>query len=137
MRKIIIALALLYSPVALSDDFNCENAVSTPEINYCAGLDLEKAENEMNIYFLRSKDQQKHDPELIPTMEAAQVAWANYVEAHCDSIYTMWRDGSIRGAMSLTCKTNLTQQRTHDLWTNFLAYMDSTPAVLPEPNKPL
>ena len=136
MRKIIIGLTLLHPSVVLSDDFNCENAQNTNEINYCAGVDLEKAENEMKNYFLRSKKQHKHDPELIQSMESSQLAWTSYVEAHCDSIYTKWREGSIRGVMHLTCKTNLTQQRTYDLWTNFLTYMDSSPAVLPEPHKP-
>ena len=51
-----------------------------------------------------------------------------------DSVYTQWRDGAIRGIMAISCKTKLTKQRTHDLWENFLTYMDSTPPVLPEPS---
>ncbi|MDE0552455.1 hypothetical protein OU793_24315, partial [Vibrio sp. VP6] len=57
-----------------------------------------------------------------------------YMSSHCDSVYTQWRDGTIRGVMAISCKTKLTKQRTHELWENFLTYMDSTPPVLPEPS---
>lgn len=133
MIKCFFILLGLYSTIALSNDVNCKNAENTMQINYCAGVELENAENEMNTYFLKSKEHNNYDPVLIKSIEKAQQAWSVYAEAHCNSIYTMWREGTIRGIMHLSCKTNLTKQRTHDIWSNFLTYMDSTPPVLPEP----
>ncbi|MGY8869044.1 MAG: lysozyme inhibitor LprI family protein [Pseudomonadales bacterium] len=133
MNKYLFLLIWLYSTAILSDDFDCDKAMTTIEINHCAGLVLESAENEMSIYLLKSKAHHHYDPELIKSIEAAQKTWSAYAQAHCDSIYTMWREGSIRGVMYLSCKTNITKQRTHDIWFNFLTYMDSTPPVLPEP----
>ncbi|TEW42685.1 lysozyme inhibitor LprI family protein [Psychromonas algicola] len=133
MKKLFIILFSLYSVNALSDDFDCSQAMTTPQINYCAGVELEKAEAEMNTYLTKSKEHNGHDMELIKSIEVAQKAWTNYANAHCDAIYTQWRGGTIRGLMSLSCKTKVTKQRTHEIWANFLTYMDSTPAVLPEP----
>ena len=133
MNKFFILLFSIYSVNALSDDFNCDEAMTTPQVNYCAGVELEKAQHEMNAYLVKSKEHNNGDLELIKSINVAQKAWLLYADAHCDSIYTQWRDGTIRGVMSLSCKTKVTKQRTHEIWANFLAYIDSTPAVLPEP----
>ncbi|WP_083835117.1 lysozyme inhibitor LprI family protein [Alishewanella jeotgali] len=63
--------------------------------------------------------------------------WQAYRLSHCNSVYMQWRDGSIRGVMAFSCKTQLTKQRSHDIWKNFLSYMDGTPAILPEPDTSL
>ena len=133
MIKLLTLLIGLYSTAVWSDDFDCNNAMTTIEINNCAGLVLENAEKEMNTYLLKSKEHHHYDHALIKSIESAQKSWSVYAQTHCDSIYTMWREGSIRGVMYLSCKTNITKQRTHDIWSSFLTYMDSTPPVLPEP----
>lgn len=133
MRKFFILLFGLHSTLALSDDVDCNKAINTIEINYCAGLVLENAELEMNAYLTKSKERNSDDSELIKSIDLAQTAWTSYAEAHCDSIYTQWREGTIRGVMYLSCKIKITKLRTHEIWANFLTYMDSTPPVLPEP----
>ena len=133
MKKFIFLMFAIYSSFAVSDEIDCNKAVSTFDINDCAGVELNKAELEMANYLAKSKEQNSYDKELITAIEKAQQAWQTYAEAHCDSIYTMWREGSIRGVMFLSCKTKLTKQRTHEIWSNFLTYMDSTSPVLPEP----
>ncbi|WP_328600620.1 lysozyme inhibitor LprI family protein [Psychromonas sp. L1A2] len=133
MNKFIFLIFAIYSSFSVSDEINCNNIISTLDINYCAGVELKKAELEMTTYLAKSKEKNSDDKELITAIDKAQKAWEVYAEAHCDSIYTMWREGSIRGVMSLSCKTKLTKQRTYEIWSNFLTYMDSTPPVLPEP----
>ncbi len=133
MNNFFILLFSIYSVNALSDDFDCNEAMTTLQVNYCAGAELKKAQYEMNAYLAKSKEHNNYDLELIKSINVAQNAWLLYADAHCDSIYTQWRDGTIRGVMSLSCKTKVTKQRTHEIWANFLTYMDSTPAVLPEP----
>ena len=106
MKKRLLILLILYSPFSFSDDFDCKYAANTMQINFCAGKELAIAEKEMNHYFLKSKAQQSHDPELITAMNKSQDAWLTYLTAHCDSIYTMWRDGTIRGVMELSVRRN-------------------------------
>ena len=133
MNKFIVLALSLYSMFAMGDELDCDKAITTPDINYCAGVELTKAELEMKTYLTKSKAHNHYDPELLESIDIAQKAWALYAKAHCDSIYTMWREGSIRGVMSLNCKTKVTTARTHEIWENFLTYMDSSPPVLPEP----
>ena len=66
-------------------------------------------------------------------IQASQDAFEAYRSIECATIYENWKDGTIRGAMSLTCETGLTDQRTHAIWQHWLQYMDSTPPILPEP----
>ncbi|MEZ9646447.1 lysozyme inhibitor LprI family protein [Vibrio sp. 10N.261.52.C2] len=136
MTKLISALiALCFSFSALADEgvVDCENAMNTIEINHCAAIELESAQAELDKYLAASFEHNAYDAQLVASIKKAQESWQAYMTAHCDSVYTQWRDGSIRGVMALSCKTTLTKQRTHEVWANFLTYMDSTPPVLPEP----
>ncbi|KPM01810.1 lysozyme inhibitor LprI family protein [Vibrio splendidus] len=136
MKKALTVVLLTCLPlfVSASDDVvDCENAMNTIEINHCASIELETAQVELDQYLEASFEHNAYDAELVSSIKMAQDSWQAYMTAHCDSVYTQWRDGSIRGLMALSCKTKLTKQRTHEVWENFLTYMDSTPPVLPEP----
>ncbi|MFA0486319.1 lysozyme inhibitor LprI family protein [Vibrio sp. 10N.222.55.B11] len=136
MTKLIsalIAVCFSFSALAYEGVVDCENAMNTIEINHCAAIELESAQAELDKYLAASFEHNAYDAQLVASIKKAQESWQAYMTAHCDSVYTQWRDGSIRGVMALSCKTTLTKQRTHEVWANFLTYMDSTPPVLPEP----
>ncbi|MFS1973463.1 lysozyme inhibitor LprI family protein [Vibrio splendidus] len=136
MKKVLTVVLLTCLPLlaSASDDvIDCENAMNTIEINQCAAIELESAQAELDKYLAASFEHNDYDAELVASIKKAQDSWQAYMSAHCNSVYTQWRDGSIRGVMALSCKTTLTKQRTHEVWVNFLTYMDSTPPVLPEP----
>ncbi|MEZ9556029.1 lysozyme inhibitor LprI family protein [Vibrio splendidus] len=136
MKKVLTVVLLTCLPLlaSASDDvIDCENAMNTIEINHCAAIELESAQAELDKYLAASFEHNDYDAELVASIKKAQDSWQAYMSAHCNSVYTQWRDGSIRGLMALSCKTTLTKQRTHEVWANFLTYMDSTPPVLPEP----
>jgi len=48
-------------------------------------------------------------------------------------LYDWWKGGTIRGAMTLGCRTRITEARTLEVWRNWLTYVDSTPPILPRP----
>ena len=56
MNKFIILIFAIYSTSAVSDDVDCAKAINTIEINYCAGVKLANAEQEMNTYLSKSKE---------------------------------------------------------------------------------
>jgi uncharacterized protein YecT (DUF1311 family) len=112
---------------------NCDNAINTLEINYCAKVKLDRAEAEMQRYLDKSIAQYTTDTHIIESINIAQLAWQSYSKSQCNSVFTMFRDGSMRVVMTLSCRTKLTQQRTHELWSQYLTYMDSSEPVLPEP----
>ena len=131
---IIILASLSFGALAKEESIDCNNAMTTIEINQCAAIELESAQVKLDKYLSTSFEHNSHDPELIAAIKLAQQDWQAYISSHCDSVYAQWRDGTIRGIMAISCKTKLTKQRTHELWENFLTYMDSTPPVLPEPS---
>ena len=104
------------------------------EINQCALEKLKFAQAELDQYFAASLEHNAEDAELIKSIQNAQRNWQAYMVSHCDSVYTQWREGTIRGVMAISCKTKLTKQRTNEIWQNFLTYMDSSKPVLPEPD---
>lgn len=130
---LILAFATL--PTFASDTAqDCENAMSTMEINQCAQLELETAEAEMHRYLVAALNRHEADATLVESIQQAQELWEGYRQAHCDAVYTQWRDGTIRGVMSLSCKKQLTQARTHTLWESFLVTMEGE-SLLPEPEQ--
>ncbi|QUX96126.1 hypothetical protein C0J08_12250 [Marinomonas sp. CT5] len=134
MKYILLLAAIFSLSVSASEPtLDCENAITTLDINQCSAIKLKAANTEMLTYLEKSYQHHDDDPTLIKAIKVAQKDWQNYMESHCDSVYTQWRDGTIRGVMAISCKTKLTKQRTHEIWQNFLTYMDSTPPVLPEP----
>lgn len=135
MKKYLVLgiASLAFSVSAAEKELDCEKASTTIEINQCATIELDLAQQQMTHYFEKSLEHNNYDPELVESIKIAQIEWKKYFNAHCDSVYTQWREGSIRGIMGVSCKTKITKQRTHELWENFLTYMDSTPPVLPEP----
>ncbi len=133
MYLVLVLVLFAFSASATEQKIDCDNAYTTIDINRCAAMDLGLAQAEMKKYLEASLKHNENDLELVEAINSAQKDWEKYYSSHCDSVYTQWREGTIRGVMALSCKTKLTKQRAHELWENFLTYMDSTPPVLPEP----
>lgn len=135
MKKylLIVLATMSLSAVADDEELDCNNIRNTLDTNQCANIELEAAEDVLTHYLETSIEHSAVDPVLVDAIKVAQTQWQAYASAHCGSVYTQWRDGTIRGVMGTTCLTRLTRQRTHDIWEDFLTYMDSTPPVLPEP----
>ena len=133
--RLLAFSSLFFTITAATENmpFDCDNAVNTIQVNQCASIELESAKAELSYYLDASFEHNSHDPELVKAIKMAQNNWEIYMSSHCDSVYTQWREGTIRGVMAISCKTKLAKQRTHEIWSNFLTYMDSTPPVLPEP----
>ena len=106
------------------------------EVNKCKRIKLEQADAEMTRYLNKSAERYSDDPEIVDAIKTGQSAWKTYANKHCNSVFTKWRGGSIRTAMTLDCQIRVTKQRTHQLWLDYLNYMDSTKPDLPEPTRP-
>ncbi len=136
MKKWLLIMLASFSSVvsAENESLDCKNAMNTFEINQCASMALDSAQAELTKYLEASFEHNANDPDLVSAIQVAQKDWQSYMSSHCNSVYTQWRDGSIRGVLAISCKTQLTRQRTHEIWKNFLTYMDSTAPVLSEPS---
>jgi len=76
-----------------------------------------------------------HEPlqKTLDAYDAETKAWDKLREIASKATYTNWEGGTIRGVMSSRRDIEIRELRIHDVWENWLLYMDSTPAVLPEP----
>jgi len=132
-----VALAILSFTVSAADQpidcYNSRDVQSTIDMNECLSNNSVLAEAEMNKYLQASLDTNANDPEVVKLIKIAQKDWETYQSSNCDSVYTLWKGGSIKNAMSINCSTRLTKQRTLELWESYLTSVDGSPPLLPEP----
>ena len=138
MILVLAAVALLSQDPEPAID--CDNAMSTVDMNDCALKDLQAEETRMARYLdaavtvLRTEAE---TPELaeqvVSELHASQKNWVEYAQSACALVYTRWQGGSIRNLMALTCREQLTQERSHTLWSGYIAGIGDEDSVLPEP----
>jgi uncharacterized protein YecT (DUF1311 family) len=128
----IVLLAIILPSLAFASH-PCEETSNTIEINHCVQAKIESAEKILARYYEESKRRYAESPKVLSALSKSQKIWLQFRKSHCEAIYEMWSEGTIRGAMYGNCLLEQTQRRTHDLWESYLTFMDSTPPVLPEP----
>ena len=114
---------------------------TTLEMNQCSMKIVTQLQAIQKKYILaiytRIDDAYKDEPEfakkLLVSFDKENKAWDELDKASSAATYTYWEDGTIRGVMGLGRKIALIKYRIHNQWSNWLTYMDSTPAILPEP----
>ncbi len=118
------------SPPTASD---CSDAHTTLAMNDCLSGLLTKADQRRNAYLDEAMRRYEGETELRDQIMRSDAAFTAYRDAECRAVYEYWKEGSIRGVMHLTCQIEMTDERTHTIWRNWLTYADSTPPILPEP----
>ena len=111
----------------------CPDAETTLDMNECYAAKLAAAKERHEIYLEAARKRNDDSPELVAKIDAAEKIFRDYREAECGAVYEAWKSGSIRNMMSLACAIDLTNQRTHTVWSTWLTYMDSAPPILPRP----
>lgn len=111
----------------------CPDAVTTLDTNECFANLYETADKRRTEYFAAAVKREVENGDLLKQMRASEAAFEVYRDSECGAVWEAWKEGTIRTVMSLDCSIELTDRRTHDIWRNWLTYMDSTPPVLPEP----
>jgi uncharacterized protein YecT (DUF1311 family) len=134
MRWLIALVFIPAASFAADPVANCEKPATTYDFNICGSKDVEKAEAELARYLEAAKARMaKEEPEAVKAIDDAHAKWQEYKSKHCEAVYLRWQQGTIRGPKSARCNLDLTRQRTHRIWSDFLTYPDSTPPILPEP----
>ena len=135
--KVYLAFGLVFfSCICQSENVECyDNASTTKAADACTAAEVEGATALLEKYLSAAKKRYSSDKPVVTSINRGQTAWISYKNAHCDSVYEMYREGSIRGAMHLGCQLQLTMERTHAVWQDYLTSWDSTPPLLPEPKK--
>ncbi|QFT76280.1 DUF6265 family protein [Erythrobacter sp. THAF29] len=125
-------LVFRFAPAERSGgSYDCDG--TTYAINRCLAAILERADERRKEYFETAIGSADNESELAGLMRKSREGFEAYRESECASVYEQWKEGSIRNAMFLRCSIRLTDQRTHDIWRNWLTYQDSSEPLLPEP----
>lgn len=144
MIEVVLAAALMGQEPGPPGD--CDQAMTTFEVNACAMVALEAETARMELYLeaarARAAEMDQSPDFAQPTdqvryLEEAQAAWEIYAGLVCDGVYDQWKEGTIRTVMAIGCRIDLTRERTHTIWRSHLSYADSTPSILPEPVEPV
>lgn len=106
---------------------------TTMEMVRCLDKRGEEADAELAKYLAAAQARINGSLDAKPDLAHAQAAWNDYRHAHCDDVYDFWREGSIRGLAAASCYLEITRRRTHEVWSDYLTFPDSTPPLLPEP----
>jgi uncharacterized protein YecT (DUF1311 family) len=84
---------------------NCSGG--TPEMNACMAERLDRAEKRLHTY--RQKAIERHTHEVRRTGRSSATP-----------VYEDFKEGTIRGIMTLGCQLRLTNERTRAVWANRL-----------------
>ena len=132
---IAFSLSLLNSPIHASQNNQCDNPVKSFEVNTCLNVEAQKASQQLEQYYQASLGRFKEDEVIVKSLTESRTAWEQYLKSQCSAVWDLWRHGSIRNSEYTRCTIALTKQRTHFLWHTYLTFADSTPPLLPEPEK--
>lgn len=132
--RILLLLSLFCLPATVIAELPCRESETTLAMNACLQAELEKANNTMHRYLKASRERYQDNEAVLTAISKAQDAWQQYRKDHCGSLYTIWIDGTIRGPISWRCLIDKTEQRSHELWSTYLNFMDDQDPLLPEPS---
>jgi uncharacterized protein YecT (DUF1311 family) len=126
----MVLVALWFAALAATpseyQEHNCDNPMSQMDMNFCAHLDFEAADAELNTLWKQIvADAREADSEVDrgtdtrPTSEAvlrdAQRAWIQFRDAQCTFEGYEARGGSMEPMLAEGCRARLTRERTAQL----------------------
>ncbi|MGE5266869.1 MAG: lysozyme inhibitor LprI family protein [Deltaproteobacteria bacterium] len=129
LSKFIFAAALFtaVTPAAAQEPAaaDCSEALSTVEMNNCAGAEFEKADAELNRVYAKAlaavpglaTDETPFDAKSWEaSLRASQRTWLAFRDAECEEhVAKFWGGGTGATVDILGCKTEKTEQRTKEL----------------------
>ena len=116
--------ALQFSTSSAEPEVDCNNALSTVEMNFCADRDFAAADAALNAAYQKALQGIPHfamDPPFdAPRWEKAlrqsQRAWVAFRDAECkDHVAMFWTGGSGTTVAVLGCMTDKTKERTREI----------------------
>src|SRR5690606_2113295 len=92
---------------------NCENAQTQTDLNLCAQMRLQKADQELNMVYKQLLSLAPKEDKTI--LVEAQRQWIIYRDAHCKIYEKMYAGGSMLMMVIANCKEATTLSRINEL----------------------
>lgn len=114
--RLLLPLLLLPLPALAQDDVDCATTSIQAELNYCAVLELEAADAELNAAYADAVDAARgFDGQQEALLRDAQRAWIAFRDAACSAEASLVDGGTMQPMVGTGCLTRLTLERTEDL----------------------
>ena len=120
-RALLFFTFLLATQVG-AKELDCENALTTRDMEKCIAIDFDKTEVTLNQTYqhlvkqLTQPDtEQENYTEYRNKLLNAQRAWIKFRDADCETQYALNSSGSIRNIVYLSCKQQRAKQRISEL----------------------
>lgn len=116
MRRAIFIAALLIAAAPVPEaaaKTDCENAISSMDMDYCAGLVFNASDAKLNALYKTMMS--KYDAPNQTVLKAAQRDWVKFRDSECIYESNLTAGGTINSMMVTECKTNKTNARIKDL----------------------
>jgi uncharacterized protein YecT (DUF1311 family) len=115
----LLAFLSMWTPARAEDALDCQEALSTVEMNRCAGAEFEKADKELNEVYQKAlaDDDPLFDAKAWEAaLRASQRSWIAFRDAECEGHVAMfWSGGSGATVDIIGCKTEKTEARIREL----------------------
>ncbi|WP_110691820.1 lysozyme inhibitor LprI family protein [Salinicola halophyticus] len=136
-----LLLSLMSCSVAQADNdgWPCTSGTSTADMNECLTSVAKEVDEELHRYLkvAQASLDQGHEqfPDEVKKIDLSEesAAWKEYVSTYCRHVYDSYGTGSLRDSAARRCYVDLTKERTHRIWEDFIATPDSSAPALPEP----
>jgi uncharacterized protein YecT (DUF1311 family) len=109
----------------------CDAAQSQKDLSQCAGEKQDKADNRLNVVYRKileimqndlssaqaAKDNEmiKYDEDAVAKLKAAERAWIQYRDLHCEAAGHQYEGGSMRPMVQASCMEEVTLDRISEL----------------------
>jgi uncharacterized protein YecT (DUF1311 family) len=123
--SILLTLAHGVPAWAGAQGVNCQEALSTVEMNTCAGAEFETADTELNRVYkaaiaaipaMATGEPPFDTASWEEALRASQRAWVAFRDAECEEhLAKFWTGGTGATVDIISCKTEKTEQRTKEL----------------------
>ena len=122
--KRLLLLAYWVALPAFAQTVDCEDAVTQSDMNICASLDWEEADDALNEAYRAAIRVMKQIDSTLPAAERgaedvlrrAQRAWVPVRDATCEANGFAMKGGSAQPLVIYGCMAQLTRERTEILW---------------------
>lgn len=118
-----IFFALAFAVSAQAQDVDCKNPRAQIEMTYCAELDWQEADAELNAAYKAAMSSMKEIDANLPKdlrgatgfLQDAQRSWIPFRDNACASYGFLARGGSMEPMLIYSCWAELTRKRTAEL----------------------
>ena len=116
MHKVSLAIFLGAFSFAAAAHVDCNNALTTDEINTCARVDLSKAEARLYVAYKRALKVAAHTSATArSSLVLAQAAWVKYRAHDCVAVRSMYDGGHEAPIYFNSCMASHTVKRASEL----------------------